>query len=109
MESCMRTETGKPMKTHHKTDTADKMKFETQIEQPQFERHRRSWATLKWFEGTPKTEEEFYLRFQNLPDEDATFLKSFYNISEDWDLFKMICKFWNIRVSSELKKAECKI
>ena len=105
----MRTEAGKPMKAHHKTDTSDEMKFETQIEQPQFERHRRSWATLKWFEGTPKTEEEFYLRFQDLPDEDATFLKSFYNVSDDWDLFRMICKFWDIRVSGEMKKAECKI
>ena len=99
-------ETGKPMKTHQKTDTADKMKFETQIEQPQYERHRRSWATLKWFESTPKTEDEFYLRFQDLSDEDATFLKSFYNVSEDWDLFRMICKFWNIKISSGIKNAE---
>ena len=105
----MRTETGKPMKTHQETDRSDKMKFEAQIEQPQFERHRRSWATLKWFENTPKIEEEFYLRFQDLPDEDATFLKSFYNLSEDLDLFRMICKFWNITVSSEMKNAECKI
>jgi hypothetical protein len=99
-------EADKPTKTHHKTDTANEMKFEAQIEQPQFERHRRSWATLKWFEGTPKTEDEFYLRFQDLPDEDATFLKSFYNISEDRDLFKMICKFWNISVSSDMQNAE---
>jgi len=97
------------MKTHHKADATDKMKFETQIEQPQFERHRRSWATLKWFEGTPKTEEAFYLRFQELPDEDVTFLKSFYNVSEDLDLFMMICKFWNIPVSGEMKNVECKI
>ena len=105
----MRTETGKPMKTHQKTDTADKTKFENQIEQPQFERRRRSWATLKWFEETPKTEEAFYLRFQDLPDEDVTFLKSFYNVSEDWDLFRMICRFWDIQVSSEMKNIECKI
>ena len=102
----MGMEDDKSMKTHHETDKPDKMRFEAQIEQPQFERHRRSWATLKWFEGTPKTEEEFYLRFQDLPDEDVTFLKSFYNISEDWDLFKMICKFWNIRISSGMKDAE---
>jgi hypothetical protein len=97
------------MKTRHETDRPDKSNFENQIEQPQFERHRRSWATLKWFEGTTKNEEDFYLRFQELPDEDMTFLKSFYNITEDWDLFKMICKFWNISVSSEMKKEECRI
>ncbi len=105
----MRTEADKPIKTHHETDRSDKMGFEAQIEQPQFERHRRSWATLKWFEDTPKTEDEFYLRFQDLPDEDATFLKSFYNVNEDWDLFRTICKFWNISVSSEMKNAECRI
>jgi hypothetical protein len=109
VKSWIRTETGKSMKTHHKTETADKLKFETQIEQPQFERHRRLWATLKWFDDTPKTEEEFYLRFKELPDEDATFLKSFYNVSEDWDLFRMICKFWDIRISSEINTAECNI
>ncbi len=102
----MRTEADKSIKTHHETDKSDKMKFEAQIEQPQFERHRRSWATLKWFEDTPKTEDEFYLRFQDLPDEDATFLKSFYNISEDRDLFKMICKFWNIGISGGMQNAE---
>ena len=106
-ESCMGTEADKSMKTTHKTNISDKMKFEVQIEQPQYERHRRSWATLKWFENTPKTVEGFYLRFQELPDEDVTFLKSFYNITRDWDLFEMICKFWNIRISSEMKNAEC--
>ena len=103
----MGTEADKSMKTTHKTNISDKMKFEVQIEQPQYERHRRSWATLKWFENTPKTVEGFYLRFQELPDEDVTFLKSFYNITGDWDLFEMICKFWNIRISSEMKNAEC--
>jgi hypothetical protein len=28
------------------------------------------------------------------------FLKCFYDITEDWDLFKMICKFWNVPVMS---------
>ncbi len=102
----MGMEADKSMKTHHETDMSDKMRFEAQIEQPQFERHRRSWATLKWFENTHKTEEAFCLRFQELPDEDVTFLKSFYNVSEDWDLFKLICKFWNIMVSGGIKIAE---
>ena len=104
----MGTEANKSMKTHQETDQPDKMRFEAQIEQPQFERHRRSWATLKWFENTPKTEEAFCLRFQELPDEDVTFLKSFYNVSEDWDLFKLICKFWNIGISGGMKNAECR-
>jgi len=102
----MGMEADKSMKTHHETNQSDKMRFEAQIEQPQFERHRRSWATLKWFENTPKTEDAFYLRLQELPDEDATFLKSFYNVSEDRDLFELICKFWNIGVSNRMQNAE---
>lgn len=108
MESCIGMEADKSMKTHHETGQSDKMRFEAQIEQPQFERHRRSWATLKWFENTPKTEEAFYLRLQELPDEDVTFLKSFYHVTEDWNLFKLICKFWNIEVSGVMKNAECR-
>jgi len=105
----MGTQSDKSMKTHHETDKSDKMRFEAQIEQPQFERHRRSWATLKWFENTPKSEEAFHLRLQELPDEDVTFLKSFYNVSEDRDLFKLICKFWNIGVSSGMQSAEFRV
>lgn len=95
----MRTEAHKSAKTPPDTGISEKMRFETQIEQPQYERHRRSWATLKWFEETPKTEDAFYLRFQDLPDEDAVFLKSFYNLNDDWELFKKICSFWSVKIS----------
>jgi len=63
------------------------------------ERQNRAWNTMKWFKGIPANETEFYTRFETMPLEDSTFLKSFYNISDDWDLFRMICKFWNIRIS----------
>ena len=55
---------------------------------------------MKWFNGTAKNESAFYQRFQELPDEDAMFLKCFYDITDDWDLFKMICKFWDVPVIS---------
>ena len=58
------------------------------------------WNTMKWFDGTEKTEAAFYVRFQELPDDDITFLKSFYNIGDDRELFNMICKFWDIRTSN---------
>jgi len=63
------------------------------------ERQNRAWNTMRWFKGVPANETEFYARFEAMPLEDSTFLKSFYNISDDWDLFRMICKFWNVRVS----------
>jgi hypothetical protein len=71
----------------------------TENNQPQFERQERLWDILKWFDKTPKTEADFYIRFQDLPEDDAVFLKSFYKITEDRQLFNMICKFWNIRIS----------
>lgn len=73
------------------------------------ERQNRAWNTMKWFKGIPSNETEFYARFETMPLEDTTFLKSFYNISDDWDLFRMICKFWNIRVSDVRPRVEATI
>jgi len=69
------------------------------------ERQNRAWNTMKWFKGVSMNEVEFYARFETMPLEEATFLKSFYNISDDWDLFRMICKFWNVRVSDVRPRA----
>ena len=60
---------------------------------------------MRWFDGTDKTEEAFGSRFKNLPDEDVSFLKSFYNIGDDRELFRMVCKFWNIRVPGRAHSA----
>ena len=81
----------------HKSKT---VKPETKVPQPRSELQNRAWTTMKWFAGAAKNESAFYQRFQELPDEDATFLKCFYDITDDWDLFKMICKFWNVPVIS---------
>jgi hypothetical protein len=87
----------KPFRTPHKSKT---VKSETKVLQPRSELQSRAWTTMKWFDGIAKDESAFYQRFQELPDEDAMFLKCFYDITEDWDLFKMICKFWNVPVIS---------
>ena len=77
-----------------------KKNSKTQVLQPRSEQQSRAWNTMRWFDGTPKTQADFYSRFQELADEDATFLKCFYNITEDWDLLKIICKFWNVPLVS---------
>jgi len=87
----------KPFGTPHKSQT---VKSETKIPQPRSEQQSRAWTTMKWFDGTAKNESAFYHRFQELQDEDAMFLKCFYDITDDWDLFKMICKFWNVPLVS---------
>jgi len=55
---------------------------------------------MRWFNNTEKTETAFRTRFHDLPADDVTFLKSFYNIGDDRELFRIICNFWDIRVSA---------
>jgi hypothetical protein len=105
----MRTETNKSKQTPHETTESEKMQHTAEINPAKSEQQNRAWSTMKWFAGVAKSEAEFYARFQELPDEDATFLKSFYNITEDWDLFRMICKFWNVRISHRMEHPEYSI
>lgn len=84
----------KSFQPSHKTNS------KTQVLQPRSELQNRAWNTMRWFDGTPKTQAAFYSRFQELGEEDVTFLMCFYDIHEDWDLFKIICKFWNVPVVS---------
>jgi hypothetical protein len=52
---------------------------------------------LRYFADTHKTESDFYLRFQRLDEKDKDFLKAFYNAEDDWKLFELIYKFWNVK------------
>ncbi len=90
----------KSFRPPHKTSS------KTQVYQPRSEQQDRVWNTMRWFDGTPKTQADFYVRFLELAEEDVTFLKCFYDISDGWDLFKMICKFWNVSVSARKQMAE---
>jgi hypothetical protein len=95
----MRTETTKSTQIPHEPDISEEMRPTAENNEPNFHQQNRAWSTLKWFDRTAKTEAAFYTRFQTLPDEDVTFLKCFYNITEDRELFRMICKFWNVRIA----------
>jgi hypothetical protein len=84
----------KSLRSPHKTESQD------EVYQPRAEQQKRAWNTMRWFDGTPKTQAGFYARYQEMTDEDIMFLKCFYDIADDWDLFKMICKFWNVPIIS---------
>jgi len=99
-ESCMRTEMGRSEQTPHESAVSETKEYTAEINQSKAEQQSRMWNTMKWFGGTEKTEAAFYIRFKDLPDEDVDFLKSFYNIGDDRELFRMICKFWDIRSST---------
>jgi hypothetical protein len=51
---------------------------------------------MKFFKGTARTEGAFYLRFQQMSKGDINLLMGYYEIEEEWQVFKKICKFWNI-------------
>ena len=87
-------------RSFHTSHKSKAVKSETKLIQPRAELQSRAWNTMKWFAGVTKNESAFYRRFQELPDEDSMFLKCFYDISDDWELFKMVCKFWNVPVIS---------
>ena len=54
------------------------------------------YEAMNFFMHTPKTEESFYLRFQVMPIKYKNSIKSYYQLNEEWQIFKNICKFWNI-------------
>ncbi|MHC4570158.1 MAG: hypothetical protein ACYTE3_30935 [Planctomycetota bacterium] len=97
----MRTGTDRSEQTPHEPAVSETTEYIAEINQTKSEQQSRMWSTMKWFDGTEKTEAAFYIRFQDLPDEDVTFLKSFYNIGDERELFGMICKFWDIRMSNK--------
>ena len=61
-----------------------------------FESKNEAYEVLKFFQDTVKTEGAFYLRFQIMPKEKLNLLKRFYKKDHDWQIFKLICKFWNV-------------
>ena len=61
------------------------------------EKQKTIYDIMKFFKQTPRTEGAFYIRFQKMPQDDIRLLMSFYDVDEDWHVFKRICKFWNER------------
>jgi hypothetical protein len=104
-KSRMKTELNRSGPIPHESPLSETTQYAAEINQFKSEQQERMWNTMRWFDGTDKTEAAFYTRFRNLPDEDITFLKSFYNLGDDRELFRMICKFWDIRISSRTHSA----
>ena len=101
----MKTELNRSEQTPHEPTVSETERPAAEINQYKSEQQSRMWNTMRWFDGVDKTEAAFYTHFKNLPDDDVTFLKSFYSIGDDRELFSMICKFWDIRISSKAHNA----
>ena len=61
------------------------------------DKQKSVYDIMKFFKTTARTESAFYLRFQQMKQSDIQLLMSYYDIDEDWQVFKKICKFWNIK------------
>ncbi len=101
----MKTKLSRSQQTLHEPTLSEATQYSAEINQSKSEQQSRMWITMRWFDGTDKTQEAFGNRFKNLPDEDVAFLKSFYNIGDDRELFSMVCKFWGVRVSNRTHSA----
>ena len=77
-------------------DRCRTMRAEAGLKRDRFAQQLEAWECLKFFEQTPRTEVQFYMRFETLPREDVTLLKSFYGVDTDEELLTMICRFWDV-------------
>lgn len=72
------------------------MRAEALIKHDRFAQQRAAWECLKLFENTPATEADFNRRYAEMPADDVTLLKAFYDVETDDELLSMICLFWNV-------------
>ena len=78
------------------------MRTEALIKRDSLARRRAAWECLKFFENTPADEAAFRTRFAEMPTNDVTLLKAFYDVKTDAELLVMICRFWNVQVTDIL-------
>ena len=72
------------------------MRIEAELKRDRFAQQRAAWECLKFFEQTPAVKADFRMKYTSMAADDVTLLKAFYNITTDAELFKMICRFWNV-------------
>lgn len=83
--------------------TSSDLQSEALIKSDRFAQQRAAWECLKFFENTPANEADFRRRYTEMPADDVTLLKAFYDIKTDDELLAMICRFWNVQVADSLK------
>lgn len=99
----MNTELNRSEQTPNESTVPEAPQYVAEVNPSKSEQQNRMWNTMRWFDGADKTEEAFDSRFKSLPDKDVSFLKSFYNIGDDRELLRMICKFWDVGNSASTR------
>lgn len=59
---------------------------------------RAKWI-LSHFDDTHKTESAFYLTFCRLDLNDIAYLKAFWQLERDFEVFKRLCRLYKIKVA----------
>jgi len=59
---------------------------------------RVQWI-LSHFKETHKTESSFYLTLNRLDRNDIAFLKAFWQLEDDWAIFRRLCMLYKIKVA----------
>ena len=65
----------------------------------QDEANKRQRWILSHFDKSHKTESAFYLEFCRLDRNDIAFLKAFWQLEDDWAVFRRLCKLHKIKVA----------
>ena len=59
---------------------------------------RHQWI-LSHFAKTHKTESAFYLTFCRLDRNDIAYLKAYWHVESDWEVFKRLCRLYKIKIA----------
>lgn len=59
---------------------------------------RAKWI-LSHFDETHRTESAFYLTFFRLDRNDIAYLKAYWRLEREWEVFKKLCSMYKIKVA----------
>jgi len=57
---------------------------------------RARWI-LSHFDNTHKTESAFYLTFCRLDHNDIAYLKAYWQLEDDWSVFRKLCTLYKVK------------
>ena len=63
------------------------------------EANKRAKCILSHFDESHKTESAFYLTFCRLDRNDIAYLKAFWQLEDDWAVFRRLCSLHKIKVA----------
>ena len=61
--------------------------------------NKRAHLIISKFDKSHKTESAFYLTFCRLDLNDIAFLKAYWHVESDWEVFKRLCRLYKIKIA----------